>query len=113
MASQAPASAMRPRRACQAIGAAANPKLLGKGVRHRRAFVAEARERADWAAERGDQNAGLEPGQLLGDLGDAQTPDRGLVAEGDRGGMLAIRAPDARSRCGAAGPGPRGLSRLL
>ena len=76
----------------------AEAERLRKRHGHRRAIFTERGKRADGAAQRGDENAVAQRRPGGGAVGDAGEPDGGLVAEGDRRGMLAIGAPDARRR---------------
>ncbi len=68
----------------------------GEAGAHRRRCRAKAGERADRAAERGDQSSFAERRQFGRHLGDAGEPRPGDSAEGDRRGVLAVGAPDAR-----------------
>ena len=88
----------RARGACARRGAGARAELPREGVQHGGAMLAHRRQRADGPAERRAEDVRAHVALARGGVRDARQPDRGLEAEGDRRGVLAIGPPRARRR---------------
>ena len=85
-------SAKPSRATCQGDGRAAEPEFGHQRVVHGEALVAERGQRAGRAGELADQHARLQFSEALAVARDHAEPDRRLVAERHRQGVLQVRA---------------------